>query len=82
MGWVIEFGDAVFPFVELDVQDADLANVAALEAVELGAEVVEVGFASGQRGAKAGEFSAAAEEFGILRFGLAGNRGASGHGLV
>ena len=82
MGWVVEFGDAVFPLVELDVEDADLADVAALEAVELGAKVVEVGFAGGERGAEGGELSAAAEEFGVFRFGLAGDRSASGHGLI
>jgi hypothetical protein len=82
LGWIVEFGDAVFPLVELDVEDADLADVAALETVELGAEVVEIGFAGGQFGAEVGELSAAAEELGVFRSGAAGDRGASGHGLV
>ncbi len=76
----MELGDAVFPLVELDVEDADLADVAAFEAVELGSEVVEVGFAGGQRGAETGELGAAAEEFGVFRFGLAFDRGALRHG--
>jgi len=80
LGRIVEFGDAVFPLVELDVKDADLADVAALETVELGTKVVEVGFAGGQGSAEAGEFSAVAEELGVFRFGLVGDRGASGHG--
>ena len=75
-------GYAVFPFVELDVEDADLADVAAFEAVELGAKVVEFGFAGGEGGAESGELGAAAEEFGVFRFVLAGDRGSSGHGLI
>ena len=47
-GWVVEFGDAVVPLVELDVEDADLADVAGLEAVELGAEAGEGGLMRGQ----------------------------------
>ena len=72
--WVVEFGDAVFPVVELDVEDADLADVAAFEAVELGAEVIECGLADGQRGAKNCELGAAAEELGFFRPGLAEDR--------
>jgi hypothetical protein len=86
LGWVVEFGDAVFPLVELEVEDADLADVAAFEAVELGAEVIEFGFADGQRGAKNGEFGAAAVELGFFRPGLAEDRGGlealGWHGLV
>ena len=63
-GWVVELGDAVFPVVELDVEDADLADVAAFEAVELGAEVVEGGFAGGEGFAEGGELGAEAEELG------------------
>jgi hypothetical protein len=82
LGWVVEFGDAVFPFVELDVEDADLADVTAFEAVQLGAQVVEVSFAAGERAAEDGELGAEAKELGVFRSGLAGDRGASGHGLM
>ena len=82
LGWIAKFGDAVFPVIELNVEDTNLADVAAFEAVELGAEVVQVGLAGGESGAKAGELGAAAEEFGVFWFRLAGDRGASGHGTV
>lgn len=86
MGWVVEFGDAVFPLVELDVEDADLSDVAAFEAVELGAEMVELGLADGQRRTEDGQFGATAEDLGLLRPGLAEDRCGlgvqRGHGLV
>jgi hypothetical protein len=81
-GRVVELGDAVFPLVELKVEDADLADVAAFEAVHLGAEMVEFGFADGQRGAEGCEFGATPKELGFFRFRLARDRGSFGHVLV
>ena len=68
----MELGDAVFPLVELDVEDADLADVAAFEAVELGAEVVEGGFAVARVARRVGELSAAGGRVGVFRVGAGG----------
>ena len=48
------FGDAGFEVVELGVEDADLAEVAAFEGFELGAEVGELGLAVGEERAGGG----------------------------
>jgi hypothetical protein len=66
LGGDLEVGDAGVPFVELDVEDADLADVAAFKAVELVAKACEGGFAGGELGAEGGEPGAAEEELGVL----------------
>jgi hypothetical protein len=59
LGGDFKLSDAGVPFVELDVEDTDLADVAGFEAVKLGAEGGEGGFAVGKGGAEGGEFGAA-----------------------
>ena len=60
-------GDAGFDVVELGVEDADLAEVTAFEGLELGAELGELGFALGERGADGGELLALVEEGEVVR---------------
>jgi hypothetical protein len=36
----MEVGDAILPIIQLDVEDAYLADIAAFKAVELGAKAV------------------------------------------
>jgi hypothetical protein len=78
-GGDFELGDAGLPFVELDVEDADLADVAGLKAVELGAEGGEGGLAVGEGAAEGGEFGAAVGELGVFRGGAAEDGVAVGH---
>jgi hypothetical protein len=68
---VLEFGEAVLPFVELDVEDANLADVAAFEGVESIAQGGEAGLANGERGAQRSEFAAAAGKLEVFRAGAA-----------
>jgi hypothetical protein len=70
-----EFGEALFPLVELLVEDADLADVAGLEAEELVAEMGEVGLALGEDRAECGEVSAAVSEFEFFRGDVAEDGG-------
>lgn len=62
VGGVVEIdlalGDAGLQVVELGVEDADVAEVAALKGSKLCAELGEVGFAVGEGGSKAGEVRA------------------------
>jgi hypothetical protein len=67
----VEFGDAAVPVVKLDVEDADLADVAALKAVQARAELGEGGLALGERGAEGGEGELRAGERGFFRGGEA-----------
>jgi hypothetical protein len=71
LGGNFELGDAGVPVVELDVEDADLADVAGLEAVELGAEGGEGGLAVSEGAAEGGEFGASVGELGVFRGGAA-----------
>jgi hypothetical protein len=68
-GGAVELGDAVVPLVELDIEDADLANVAGLEAVELSAEAGKGGFVRGEGGAEGVELGAAVGKLGLFRGG-------------
>ncbi len=63
----LALGDAGFELVELGVEDADLAEVAAFEGFELGAELGELGLALGEGGADEGELLALVEEGGGVR---------------
>jgi hypothetical protein len=61
----LELGNLLFPLIELPVEHANLAEVAALEARELVAEVAECKLARGERCAQGGEVLAQAVELGF-----------------
>jgi len=60
-------GDAGFDVVQLGVEDADLAEVAAFEGFELSTEMGKLGFAFGEGGADGGKLLALGEEGGVVR---------------
>jgi hypothetical protein len=63
----LALGDARFEIIELRVEDADLAEIAALKGLELGAELGKLRFALREHGANAGKLLALVEEGGGIR---------------
>ena len=74
----VQSGEAAVPLVELAVEHADLAEVAALEADEVVAEVAECELLRGERGAEGFQLDAAESKLGFSGGGLAEDGG--GHG--
>jgi hypothetical protein len=58
--------DTRFEIVEFGVKDADLAEVTAFEALELGADLRKLRFALGEHSANGGELLALVEERGVV----------------
>ena len=67
----LQLGDALFPFIQLPVEDADLADVAGFEADDLIAEMFQLQLSVGEKRADGGEDAALVGEFDFLRRGLA-----------
>src|SRR5271156_4595416 len=63
----LALGDARFEVVERGVEDADLAEGTAFEALELGADLGKLGLALGERDADGSKLLALVEESGGVR---------------